>query len=437
VFPWTIVARALRVALQPRALLLAALALIGTSAGWRVCGWVCGGLFLDAPASTQSADPMTDALPPDGSPAVDLAHDQRLREAINRLRPWPWESASPAAIGGGESLLAALSSAWWADNPVLHVRRMLSAPFVGLFDAHASFDEFVFFLLCACWELAVWAFFGAALTRFAAVALARDEWLSFGQLTEYARGKWSNYFTAPLFPLGVVFFAAIPLALVGLLLRFELGMLLAGILWFVVLLGGLFMAVLLVGLFFGWPLMWATISAEGTDSFDALSRSYAYTYQRPLHYFFYYLAAALLGALGWAVVALFAAASIGLGNWGASWLAGSDISLAAADDRWATLIGGGAFASPHPVDAGSLGSLGKAGQALIAFWVGVALTVATAFAFSYFWAATTAIYFLLRRQVDATEMDECYLPDERQPYGMPPLETDAAGVAGVADAPTE
>ena len=44
---------------------------------------------------------------------------------------------------------------------------------------------------------------------------------------------------------------------------------------------------LAVGLAAGWPLMWPTISSEGTDAFDALSRSYAYVYQRPLAYLLY------------------------------------------------------------------------------------------------------------------------------------------------------
>ena len=47
------------------------------------------------------------------------------------------------------------------------------------------------------------------------------------------------------------------------------------------------MAVLLLGLIFGWPLMFSTISTEGTDAFDAISRSYAYVFQRPFHYLFY------------------------------------------------------------------------------------------------------------------------------------------------------
>ena len=55
-----------------------------------------------------------------------------------------------------------------------------------------------------------------------------------------------------------------------------------------------------------------------------------------------------------------------------------------------------------------------------------------AFVFSYFWTATTAIYFLLRRHVDATEMDEVYVPKGKD-HGLPPLDHNAAGVAGLAD----
>lgn len=308
---------------------------------------------------------------------------------------------------------------------------MLSAPWVGLFDPAASLEEFVFLLLCAVWELVVWAFFGAAITRFAAVGLARDEMLSWSQVTGYARGKWMSYFTAPLFPLAVALMAALPLALFGLLLRFELGMLVAGILWFGVLLDGLFMAVLLLGLYFGWPLMWATISVEGTDSFDALSRSYAYTFQRPLQYFCYFVLAALLGALGWLVVTLFAGATIVLGGWAASWFSGTAPVVIPAD-RWAGLSQLPALGA----DPNALGVLGQTGLTLIGFWINVAVTLATSFALAYFWTSTTAIYFLLRRHVDATELDEVFLPEEREPYGLPPLEADPSGVVGVADEPS-
>ena len=79
------------------------------------------------------------------------------------------------------------------------------------------------------------------------------------------------------------------------------------------------MAILLIGALAGWPLMWATVSVEGTDAFDALSRSYAYTYQRPLRLLWYVLFAALLAAVSMFVVKLFAASAIALGNWSVDW----------------------------------------------------------------------------------------------------------------------
>ena len=150
--------------------------------------------------------------------------------------------------------------------------------------------------------------------------------MSWTNLAGYVLNKWPSYFAAPLFPLFGVAFAAVPLALFGLLLRTDIGLVIAGAFWFLPLLGGLFMAVLLVGLFFGFPLMWATISVEGTDAFDALSRSYAYTYQRPLLYALYSLVAGALGMLGWIVVAIFASAIVELGTWGVSWCSGDRIA---------------------------------------------------------------------------------------------------------------
>ena len=97
---------------------------------------------------------------------------------------------------------------------------------------------------------------------------------------------------------------------------------------------------------------------------------------------------------------------------------------------WGGLLSDGSAVGA--LDADVSGSTGELGLRLIRFWIDLGLTVAMAFVFSYFWTATTAIYFLLRRNVDATEMDEVYIPEEDD-HGLPPLDHDAAGVAGVAD----
>jgi len=41
------------------------------------------------------------------------------------------------------------------------------------------------------------------------------------------------------------------------------------------------------------------------------------------------------------------------------------------------------------------------------------------FGYSYFWSASTIIYLLMRRHVDAAELDEVYLEEDEQegPYG--------------------
>ena len=55
------------------------------------------------------------------------------------------------------------------------------------------------------------------------------------------------------------------------------------------------MTLLLVGLVFGAPLMIPTICVEGTDSFDAISRSMSYVYARPWRYIWCKLVALVYG----------------------------------------------------------------------------------------------------------------------------------------------
>ena len=46
---------------------------------------------------------------------------------------------------------------------------------------------------------------------------------------------------------------------------------------------------------------------------------------------------------------------------------------------------------------------------MIHFWAGCVKLLAVGYLFSYFWTASTAIYFQLRRDVDHTELDEVFL----------------------------
>jgi hypothetical protein len=380
VFPALHLFSALRMALNFRALVLAAIALAGTAAGWRICGQ----MFVN---------------PEDAWLSAQISINDR----------WPWEQ--PLASAPVESLSSL--EGWWRQSPLVLAWIEISAPFRQVFEAR-EFTHFAYLLSCALWSLLVWSFFGGAITRLAAVSFAREENLAWGRLAGFVRSRLGAYFVAPLFPILGTFLATIFLAVLGLLMRGGFGVLLAGILWPLVLLGGFMMAFLLLGLFFGWPLMWGAISAEGTDSFGALSHSYSYTYQRPLQYLFYAILAALIGVLGWYLVSLFVVWIVQLSAWGISWGSGAAVisSVESRDD---------------------LGLLGNAGSALVEFWNNCLRTLAFGFIFSYFWSASTVIYFLLRRQVDATELDEVFMPEEQDLHGLPPLKTGPDGVAAVAD----
>ena len=395
VFPWVSLFSTLRLAIHYRALILAALGLVVMTGGWKVCGLPFGLEFKDQPWPWTGMTPAFDA-----AQFPDAAAQSPERAILSGLT-----SHGPAEFGLRAS---------WISGPLVQAWNSISAPAYQLFDAGNDYKRFAYLLLCSLWAFAVWGFFGAAITRLAAVRLARHQQLSWGQVFGFTLTKWPAFFAAPLFPMLGVLVASLPLMLIGLLLRTDVSAILAGALWIVVLAVGVLLTILLLGLFFGWPLMYATISAEGTDSFDALSRSYAYTYQRPLHYLFYVAVASVIGSLGYVFVQLFADTLVKLGFWAVSW--------GSSSDRLAEVL-----AAPS-----KLSDPGRAGASLIWFAIFCVATLKIAFIYSYFWTAMTGVYFLLRRNVDATEMDEVFLSEEEESFGLPSLATDAAAVA---DAP--
>lgn len=387
---WFLRGRVFRLAIQVRLLTLASAGVMLTIFGW----WGLTKVFAND-ASLQPLLPAYDACPwKDPSPGW-LSFSLPTFSVTDRL-------TSSAGPNLGDA----------PDDAVIDPWRRLSVPFRQLFEVSRSFTGATFLLLCCIWAAAVWGFFGGAITRAVVVHLAREEAISLGSASRHALRRWKSYFAAPLFPIIFVMIVAVPAVLIGFLMKLSL--LIGGILWPIVILVGLVATILLAGLSVGWPLMHAAVSAEGSDSFDALSRSYSYVYQRPLNYLLYAASAAILGLLGLAVVDLFASAVAQLAVWSVSWGAGNDLTQRALNT-----------AAEH-------GRVDRWGVNLIWFWNGAIKIVVLGFAFSFFWTASTAIYLLLRHDVDGAEPEEVFLDDAGETYGMPPLTTDAAGVPTVA-----
>lgn len=380
--PWLIIFRVYRLAVSFPVLLLATLAVLLTPLGWRLGER----LFLREEGSV-----------------IETLY--QFRDEPGNLHRWPGEREDAPAAGEFRRLDLARGVYTRATNEVASVFHGLIEPFRQLFDYRWTLAEFAFFFWGGLWTLVVWAFFGGAITRWAIVPLAAERRVGLRSAVGHAARKFPTYFLAPLFPFLGVFIAAAVLALFGLILRLgEVGVLVAGVLWLVVLIGGFAMAYLLVGLLFGWPLMWVAASAErDADFFESVSRAYSYTRQAPLRYLFYALVAVLFGGLCWLLVQLFAEAVIYLGEWGVSWGAGRDRLLAL---REAALL-------VDANDSAAVPPMLRVGLGLMAAWTALVRTIATAFVFGFFWCAYCALYLLLRHDVDHREMDEVWLAAER------------------------
>jgi hypothetical protein len=391
IFPWLSIAKSFRLAVTLRLIVFGAAAALLILMGW----WVIAGVFLRDGQSNNS-----------WSGAFD---QQSVWQLINRSVPDRPLAGSPLQPVSAEEPGLKIN-AW---GPMVRTWVVLSRPVWWILAIEPrnsgeslTVGEFTSLLLSALWSLAVWAYFGAAISRVAAVQLATGEQVGWMAALRWAAEKWLAYFTAPLLPMIGIALIVLPIFVLGLLMRISFLAILAALFWPLVLAGGFVITVLLIGVLFGWPLMWATISVEGTDSFDALNRTYAYVFQRPLRYFFYVVVAAVIGWLGWFVVENIAASIVRFAFWAASWGFGES-------------------------------SLPDAALSLIAFWGGWIKLLAIGYAFSYFGVASTAIYYLLRRDVDARETDEVFLDADasEEKFGLPKLQKDSAGAPEIVDGP--
>jgi hypothetical protein len=411
-FPWLIIFKTFRLAIGFRALVMSALAVALTALGCWVFGF--GVTFENTVGGMPSHPgcPWTEItnLVPDKPDLLGetLGSDKKEESASKPAFKDPEEGRryfEQLQKQHARQIVEPISSSW----------SMLSRPLFSGLGYDVTFGQTLRLIGCALWSLAVWAFFGAAITRIAAVHLAANERITLGAALRFACSKFFAYFFAPLGPLVLIGLSALFVLCFAWLMRWDAGIFFVSLVWPLFLISGLTIALLLVGLVFGWPLMWPTISTEGTDGFDALSRSYAGVYQRPLQYLFYTLVAMGLGWLGWIFVKNFASTVVWTTYWSASWSAGAETIRKIVELKTET--------------GEPLTGMALYGARIIHFFAGVTKLLAVGFCFSYFWNASSAIYLLLRRSVDATEMDEVYLDaDESEAkFGLPKILIDDAG----------
>lgn len=446
-FPWLLLVRCFRIAIQPRQLLLGAAGMFLTACAWTVLGLVfSANLRVQAEIEPRASCPWRAATSPipDGlsgpvqeSPAADVPPLLKRHGLGGASSGWsePFRAAGDPLWGSWEHLSRPLWQSFrFQDQPPAKAKPVQDATAPDgqarpPQDATAPDKEaepqqsgtlswVVFLILSGLSAIAVWGLFGGAITRSAVLQLATGQSDRLGATMRFAVSRWRAFVAAPIIPLAGVLILVIFIGLPGLLLLARAGVLVAAFLWPLLLVFGFFMAMILVGLAFGWPLMWASLSSDEGDSYEAVSNVFRYVYSRPLHYLFYAIVAALVGALGWLVVWHFTAGTVAATYWAASWGGSEDYvrGISEGGKGWFFLDQWGAW--------------------LICFWVGLVKLVGCGFLYSYFWSAVAGIYLLLRRDVDATEIDEV-IPEEdvEQAPPLPEVRTDGAGAPVVDEGP--
>jgi hypothetical protein len=292
----------------------------------------------------------------------------------------------------------------------------------------------------------IWALCGGGLCRIAALHATRDERISVGDAVRFARSRLGSFFVAPLMPLGIVVFFGLLLFLGGLVGAIPaVGEVLVGLLFFLALLAGFALAFVILGALGGYSMMYPTIAVEGSDAFDALSRTFSYVYQRPWRTVFYYLVSLAYGAVCVLFVKFFVrlmlwsthffvALSM---NWGQAYTADGAAEAPKLDTLWQTpsLSGETAFFGGFGESVQPTG-LSWFGQLLIKVWIYLVYGGVAAFLISLFYSSSTLIYLVLRREVDATDLEDVFLEDDSGEVSAPaPAASTPQPTAGGASLP--
>ena len=298
----------------------------------------------------------------------------------------------------------------------------------------------VYFVVFTLLFLTIWAIFGGAISRIAAVHVARDEKLSVRAALAFSLGKFLSFVSAPLIPLVIVLIVGLVPLVAGFLASipyigpiFNIAM---TVLFVLILAAGFVMTLVMLGTFGGFNLMYPTIAVEGSDSFDAISRSFSYVYARPWRMVFYTLIAVIYGALCYMFVRTFVWLMLTLTH---HFVAAGMFAKAPSTEYLWPVMWRGPSAPPgrlaYDIDFLTLAWHQDIAAFFLAFWVYLVVAMLGAFAISFYFSANTIIYFLLRNEVDATEMDDVYLEQSEEDFAdatAPPVTVTTATPADSA-----
>lgn len=239
--------------------------------------------------------------------------------------------------------------------------------------------------------VAIWAFIGGCIARRSIIELGRNMTATWSEVFLLVRNRWQSIAWSVTMPAALILLLSVGPLVIGWISNVPAigpwiaGLLLIPTVFFSIAIGWCSAITIL-----GFPLsVCAIVSEKQADAYDGISRSAAYSFQRPVTLALCVIAAQFLGAIGGQILSVVLMTGFLVVN--AAFDVGSTSSLATLDTFWTELIRG------------------------------IIPLLLSAFCFSFFWTASAATYLILRRDVDHTELDAIDMNVAAEPKALPDL----------------
>ncbi|MCL2641757.1 MAG: hypothetical protein FWD53_12985, partial [Phycisphaerales bacterium] len=260
-------------------------------------------------------------------------------------------------------------------------------------------------LLVALFSIVLLAFTGASISRLSALELAGVERVPLLEVFRFAACRLWTFIKAILTPLLIILVVGLLIAGLSLIGAVPyIGELILGVFFIALLLIAFVMMLLTLGIIGGINLLFPTIAVEGSDAFDAMSRSFAYVYARPWRLLFYSLVSLAYGAVTYLFVSfatylIFLIAHTFVG-WGIFFAQGQLSGVSKLDTLW-----------PFPkgdINWYAMNWSEAIGAGFMQFWIYLFLFAIVGYIISYYFSVQTILYLLLRRSVDGQSTTEVF-----------------------------
>jgi hypothetical protein len=253
---------------------------------------------------------------------------------------------------------------------------------------------------------------GGAICRCAALEFGRGEKAGLGQAIRFAVRNFLNLLTGPSVCMGIMIFLASFIYVMGLIGNIPwVGELVIGIGLVAALVFGLLTVLVFIGTVAGGGLMFPVIACEGSDGYDAISRSFCYIFNQPWRMLLYSVVATIHGTIAYLFVRFFVYLVLITTH---SLLNLGIINNTSGPDKLAMI-----WPKPEFFDLLSTSTANNAGnlnliQGVSSFMVHLSVIfvvgLIVAFVISFYFSASTIIYSLIRTNVDGVGIDQVYAP---------------------------